>query len=233
MKVEKMLKFGKGNLKLKNKEITFSLPAGYSCPCALDCLSKADKKTGKIADGKHTKFRCFAASDESRYKNTRSARWHNFEILKGKNSSEICNLIHLSLPARAKIVRIHVSGDFFNLEYFKGWLAAARLRPDTIFYAYTKSLHFWAQLKEEIPNNLVLTASKGGRLDYLISQYNLRYAEVVFSEAEAEALQLPIDNDDSIAQNPQSGNFALLLHGTQAKDSKSAEALKIIKKSKR
>jgi len=54
------LKFGKANSKLKKLEdkklvklITFTLPSGHTCPGAKDCLSKADKVTGKLKDGKH------------------------------------------------------------------------------------------------------------------------------------------------------------------------------------
>ena len=49
----------------KPKVYTFSLPAGVSCPGAVDCLSYSDRVTGKITDGKHTQFRCFMASIES------------------------------------------------------------------------------------------------------------------------------------------------------------------------
>ena len=74
------LKFGNPNAKLKQltkklklKLSTFSLPSGHTCPGALDCLSKADRDTGKITDGKHTEFRCFQASAEAVYPSLRNA----------------------------------------------------------------------------------------------------------------------------------------------------------------
>ena len=55
------LSFSKGNRKLnelatdlglkKSQVISFDLPAGHTCPMASECLSKADKITGKITDG--------------------------------------------------------------------------------------------------------------------------------------------------------------------------------------
>ena len=45
---------------------SFNLPSGFSCPGANECLSKSDQRTGKITDGKDTKYRCFSASDEAR-----------------------------------------------------------------------------------------------------------------------------------------------------------------------
>ena len=78
---------------------------------------------------------------------------------------------------------------------------------------------------------LVLTASYGGRYDYMIDQFHLRSAKVVFSEAEADKLGLEIDHDDSHAARPSLKNqsFALLLHGTQPKGTSAATALKALK----
>jgi hypothetical protein len=224
---KELLKFGKGNAKLGKKVVTFSLPAGHSCPFALDCLSKSDKETGKITDGKQTIFRCFAASSEAVYKNVRISRWHNFELLKtAKNTENITNLILQSLPKKCDIVRIHVSGDFFNMSYLQAWVNVAKLLPNTLFYAYTKSLVYLIGL--ELPENLSITASKGGKLDKLISENNMKFAEVVYSEQEAKDKNLLIDHDDSHAMYAKN-SFALLIHGTQPKNSKGSKAIKEMK----
>lgn len=224
---QNLLKFGKGNAKLGKKIVTFSLPAGHSCPFALDCLSKSDKETGKITDGKQTVFRCFAASSEAVYKNVRLSRWHNFELLKtAKNTKNITNLILQSLPKNSDIVRIHVSGDFFNMQYLQAWVNVAKLLPNTLFYAYTKSLVYLIGL--ELPANLSITASKGGKLDKLINENNMKFAEVVYSEQEAKDKNLLIDHDDSLAMYSKN-SFALLIHGTQPKNSKGSKAIKEMK----
>ena len=100
-----------------------------------------------------------------------------------------------------------------------------------LFYAYTKSLKYWDALRNEIPENLVLTASYGGRDDWMIEHFDFRFAQVVFSEAEAADLGLFIDHDDSHAANPtwRDQSFALLLHGTQPKGTEAATALKELK----
>jgi hypothetical protein len=76
-----------------------------------------------------------------------------------------------------------------------------------------------------------LTASRGGRLDHLIKPKRLREAIVVFSENEADRLNLDIDHDDSHAANPaiKKQNFALLIHGIQPKGSKASQALSALK----
>ena len=232
-------------LQNKRKVYNFSLPAGYTCPGALDCLSKAVKQndgTYKIVDGEKSVFRCFAASDEVRYKECREGRWHNFDILsdlvrRGSKPENLARIIDDSLPVNAGIIRIHVSGDFFNLVYLRAWFHVARhLRPDLLFYAYTKSLvALQFTLKHETkPANLALTLSAGGRYDTMITDIGIRQAVVVYSEEEAQQLGLEIDDDDSHAADPtKNKDFALLIHGTQPKGSVAGKAVYAINKAKR
>jgi protein gp88 len=185
-------------------------------------------ETGKLTDGKHTEFRCFAASMEARMSSVRKSRERNFRLLKECGSSEqMAELILASLPD-TPLVRVHVSGDFFNSAYFKAWMLVARERPQTVFYAYTKSLKTWIENRDLVPANFRLNASKGGVWDHLISEHSLKYAEVVFSPEQAERLGLEIDHDDRLAFTSDK-SFALLLHGTQPKGSIAAKALSTLK----
>jgi len=216
------LKFTFGNSKLINSIATFALPAGHSCPFAKECFSKANRLTGKILDGTHCHFRCFAAVEE-RYPAVRLMRWNNFEMIKSlRNVEKIAELINISLP-ESRLVRIHPSGDFFSEKYFLAWINVAYNYPLTTFYAYTKALPFWIKYKKWIPTNFKLVASRGGTHDDLIERYNLRSVKVVFSEQEAIDLGLEIDHTDSLAYAGNS-NFALLLHGTQPKGTEAAKA---------
>jgi hypothetical protein len=225
-----LLKFGFGNAKLAGVIATFSLPAGHTCPCANECLSKSDRFTGKLTDGPKTVFRCFSATNEARATSVRNSRWGNFEKLKAaKTVQGMANLIQNSLPIGVNIIRLHVSGDFFNETYFKAWLNVAIANPSILFYAYTKTLSFWVNHRQAVPSNFQLTASQGGKQDSLIVKHNLKYAVVVFSENEAKLKGLEIDHDDSHAMKGDK-SFALLLHATQPKGSPAADAWKIIKK---
>jgi len=131
------------------------------------------------------------------------------------------------------VMRIHVAGDFFNREYFKAWMNVARACPDKLFYAYTKSLPYWVDNKAEcdIIDNLVLTASRGGRRDDLIESNGLRSVSVVLCEGEAEDFNLPIDHDDSHSADPSQrfNDFALLIHGMQPAGSVAGKAVKALK----
>ena len=225
----KRLKFGCGNAKLPAHVRTFSLPAGWTCPFASSCLSKADRDTGRIQDGPKTEFRCFAASDEQIRPSVRNARWHNLSMLRGLSKQGMTELILESLAYDAHTVRIHVSGDFYSQTYFDAWLQVARQRPQTRFYAYSKALPFWVARMESIPENLILTASYGGTHDHLIDKHGLRSARVVLSEQEAADLGLELDHDDSHAMKP-GPNFALLIHGMQPAKSAASKALATLRK---
>jgi hypothetical protein len=207
----------------------FSLPAGYSCPFALDCLSKADRITGKLSDGPDMKFRCFQASLEALYPSMRDANWRNFEALRSCESvEEMADMLQNAIPKNADIIRFGIDGDMFNQRMFDAVLSIARMNPNIRFNAYTKSLIYWVNRLGEIPANLNLNASRGGRLDHLIEEYSLKSATVVFHPSEAEALGLEIDHDESHALNG-SDSFALLIHGQQAKGSEASKAIKTLK----
>lgn len=235
-----MLKFQKGkSAKVKKiqewygkpvKVYAFSLPAGYSCPGAVICQSWADRITGKIKDGKDAEVRCYAASDESKSPQARAARWHNFDILKHADFETIYSELSDALPNDADICRIHIGGDFFNQKYFNAWVFLAQNRPSVTFYAYTKSLPYWIETKFDIPDNLKLIASKGGRYDDLIAEYNLREAVIVLSLEEADFQELDIDHTEQIAIQ-RDDNFALLIHGTQSKGSAASKAISQLRKS--
>ena len=245
-----MLKYSKANAKThamaavpelaayledKRKIYSLDLLSGYSCPFAKACLSKA--KTGKdgkrhIVDGPDNEFRCFSASQEAQYTNVYNARKHNMDLLRREGDLHLmAHLLSVSMPDNLGICRIHVAGDFFNRNYMEAWTLVARSNPDRLFYAYTKSLQYWLDLRNDIPDNLVLTASYGGRDVHLIATEGLRSATVVFSEAEADRLGAEIDHDDSHAARPslRDQSFALLLHGTQPKGTEAATALKELK----
>ena len=241
-----LLKFSKGNKKLSKDTLIFSLPAGRTCPGASLChsfvsINKDNKRV--IQDGINTEFRCYAASQEVMYTALYQKRKYNLDLLLDALNNDLgtttIDLINTSLSKyltkSIKKVRIHDSGDFFSGEYLRSWLAVARLNPDIKFYCYSKSLNLFGS-NVSIPDNFYLTASMGGKYDYLIHKgYFKRYAIVVNSVNEAYSLGIlhrnkpyVIDKDDSncLKEEP----FALLLHGTQPKGSKASKALQAIKK---
>ena len=229
------LKTANGKLKKMAKKLgitlkTFTLPAGYTCPGAKDCLAFADKTTGKIKDGKDTQFRCFMASLEAVFPSLREMVWENLRLIRNELNSgymQCADLICESLPKKFDVMRVHVGGDYFSAEYLKAWSEVAKRNPNKVFYSYSKSLHLFKQFA--LPSNLVLTASRGGKYDELIDLHAWKEAVVVYSEKEAADKGLEIDHDDEHAAFG-ADNFALLIHGTQPKGSAAADALKEVKR---
>lgn len=226
--VNELLSFQKGNSKLGKSIYTFSLPSGYTCPFAKDCLAKVNRLTGKLTDGPHTQFRCFSASQEALFPSVRKSRWDNFEKVKNaiKNNT-LVDLILNSIPKKATIIRVHVAGDYYNQAYFNAWMEVAKRLPSVIFYAYTKSIGYWVNQLGNIPSNFKLNASYGGAQDSLIEQYNLKSVKVVYTVEQAG--DMVIDHDDTSAFM-QDKSFCLLLHGVQPKGSEASKALSVLKK---
>jgi hypothetical protein len=248
-----MLKFSKQNAKTENlakvaalapylagkkKIYSLDLSSGVSCPGAKDCRSMAvvNPLTGRatIKDSPGCQFRCFSASQEVLFPALRKLRAHNFDLIKSAQSVEnIAKLISDSLPSNAGIVRLHVGGDFFSLNYLLAVVKVAESHPNILFYSYTKSLHHLKVVGGQdlargvILPNFLITASYGGHYDHLITELGVRAAYVVYTELEADTL--PIDHDDSHAAT-SGGDFALLLHGTQPANTPAGEALKLLKK---
>jgi len=221
-------------LKDRRKIYSFDLLSGHSCPFAEACLAKVKNINGrrKFIDGPLTQFRCFSASQEAIHTNVYNKRLNNLNLLKNKTTNEMVAIITHAMPNNLGIGRIHVAGDFFNKRYFKAWIKIALMFPDRLFYAYTKALPYWIEHIEAIPENLILTASYGGKYDKLITELDLRSAIVVYSYDEAKQLGLEVDHNDSHAANPltKDKNFALIIHGIQPKGSKAADAVNQLKR---
>jgi hypothetical protein len=228
----------------KIPHLSFSLPSGFTCPFASQCLTKADRTTGKITDIPSSEptddFRCFSASQESVYKNVRISRWNNFDALKFVGLTDtpamatiLLAAVEKNLRRSDKYFRIHVGGDFFNQAYFNAWAEVAKAIPDVKFYAYTKSVPY-VLAYGTLPSNFIITCSLGGKYDEEVKKRGLKFSVVVNSEEDAANYEwtdstgkqrkgLKIDHDDSLAyEGPDS--FALLIHGTQPAGSKASKA---------
>jgi hypothetical protein len=215
----------------KRKIYSLDLLAGETCPGAKDCKSQVVLVGGKrkIQDGPDCQFRCFAASMEVRLPAVYALHKHNSDTLRGLGSQgKIYSQLARDLPPNCGILRLHVSGDFFSLNYLRAAYRLAKSRPDVLFYCYTKSLKYLAKLNAEdlsigrILPNFRVTGSVGGRYDDMLDPLGLRTATVVFDHD--TLTDIPLDSDDSHAST-EGGDFRLLLHATQPPGSPASKAL--------
>lgn len=220
----------------KGKTYSFDLPAGYACPGARECKSRAVEtpEGWRIKDGKDCRFRCYSASQECVLPPVRNMRQRNLSALKRLRSrGAIARRLTLDMPSDTAIVRLHSSGDFYARHYLGAWLDVARTFPTVLFYGYTKCLHFWSAVRDKVSalHNFRLVASYGGRWDHLIEEYNFPSCRVVYSVEEAERLGLPIDHDDTHAAGFHGDvDFCILIHGTQPQGSEEAKAVYRLRK---
>lgn len=192
------MKFIKNNRYYSGVVFEWNLPTGSSCPFAMECKVTVDRQTGKF-DIHRGQYKCYAAGPE-RFPAVREHRWKNFEYVKNGGIPVI--------PNKCNAVRIHAAGDFFNQSYFDMWVELCKQNPSVEFWAYTKSINYWIKRINEIPANLVLTASRGGRLDNLIDEYDLKNVTIFKNQYEVPK-ELPIDTNDDYARIPNL-NFALV-----------------------
>ena len=105
----------------------YSLPSGWTCPGALNCLTKTDRETGKVTD-KQTPdadgvtYRCYAAGMEGTYPSVRKARWDNLDKLARAKTEDLWK--SLLDHARFKAVLVKpLSGGTGRDILLKMWIA--------------------------------------------------------------------------------------------------------------
>ena len=73
---------------------------------------------------------------ERQYPSVLPCRQNNWKESKKENFVE--EVIEILKKRKSKIVRIHESGDFYSIGYFRKWVKIARALPGYRFFCYTK-----------------------------------------------------------------------------------------------
>lgn len=111
-----------GNIKV-GRVWTFSLPSFVTCPGASAWCRQ----------------HCYAARFERLRGNCRRAYVRNLAL--SLEPERFVSEVLRSLPEDAPLVRVHVGGDFYSPEYAQSWIEVCQERPETRFWAYSRS---WA-----------------------------------------------------------------------------------------
>jgi hypothetical protein len=118
------------------------------------------------------------------------------------------------------VVRVHDSGDYYNIGYINRWFRVMQNNPDIVFYSYTKQVKIFKALVDQglKPNNLTLIYSYGGLFDHLIDP-NIDRHSAVFSSME----ELKENNYVDTTENDLNAVFSvnhrigLVYHGAKSK----------------
>jgi hypothetical protein len=157
-------KLKKTSLENNTKIFNFSISAYKTskgklvCPFAKECI-----KFCYAQKGNYKRFPNVFKSLEKKYNISRGA---NFVELMSKEVKR----------KKANYIRIHDSGDFYSKEYLNKWLTIAKENKSVIFYAYTKSVSFFNGL--QLPKNVKIIFSEGGKLDKTIDTSKHRHARI-------------------------------------------------------
>ena len=110
-------------------------------------------------------------------------------------------------------VRIHPTGDFYDMDYFKKWVSIANDNPNITFYAYTKSIDIIKAYKDiaELPANMVITYSYGSKFDNLINP-SVDYHAIVISPTDSVPAGYVDGSMDDVLMCKGHKNIALRYH---------------------
>lgn len=142
------MSISQGNKKV-GKIDSFSLPPVESCVNSKTCAVFTDE------NGK--KHKCYAVQPYVMYKSVKAAYDRNFELVKEDLPELKKQLMKYFRRYNRRLFRIHVSGDFPNMEYVQMWIDVAKANPHVKFMAFTKAYGFF--YKTELPENLVVLFS--------------------------------------------------------------------------
>ncbi len=111
----------KGNSKLGKGIWTFSIPAIETCPNRSNMCEKS----------------CYTMKGPSMFKNVRSSREISYKI--SKQDTFVTDLNNeLSRKRGNVVVRVHVEGDFYDLNYMSKWVQIIEQNQNHKFFMFTR-----------------------------------------------------------------------------------------------
>lgn len=116
----------------------FSLPAGKDFSCVGETKACKD---------------CYARKGRFLFDNVERAYAENWLLVKSlKSKKQITKELLKVVPKKARIFRIHASGDFYTQRYVDAWADVIKQRPKTLFWFYTRSFKFNYSKLTRLPN---------------------------------------------------------------------------------
>ena len=118
-------------------------------------------------------------------------------------------------------IRIHDSGDFYNLEYIAKWFLIMNALPEVKFYAYTKMVRMFKGIqlggRWTIPANFTLIFSFGGLQDSWIDIHTDRHSAIFESESALNEAGYSNAMDDDLIATGANHRIGLVYHGAKIK----------------
>ena len=191
----------------------FGIPAYESKTGLKTCPNAGICAKGCYAQSGAYNFSNVAQAFENRLADSLS---DNFPALLGKELA--VKVKTAKRQGKQLVIRIHDSGDFYNMKYALKWLSVMNNFPTVQFYAYTKQVVMFKGISKIIPDNFTLIFSEGGLLDSKIDQAIDRHSRVFESlEALLAAGYTDTSENDLNAITAPNGKVGLIYHGFESK----------------
>ena len=135
------------NKKLGKAIYDFNLPPIDSCPNCLDCQDT-----------------CYAVNSYNRYPSAKKCWKDNFKLVVN-DLPRFKTLVNNQIKKDGIYnIRIHSSGDFYNIDYLMAWIDIINNNANIMFYAYTKAFEGF----KDLPKNLNI-------IDSYVTHNNKKY----------------------------------------------------------
>jgi protein gp88 len=164
---------------------------------------------------------CYARSGTYRFRNTINAYEERLKLTQSKDFVEILKAevslkkIRSRSQSKTCLIRIHDSGDFYDVPYWNKWECIIKEHPDVRFYAYTKMVQMFKS-HIDIPPNLTMIYSMGGKQDQLIDLQIDRHSRVFQNETDLlGAGYSDASQDDTVAALGPNPKIGLVYHGVK------------------
>lgn len=200
---QKLLTDGATNAKLLKTMIknnihirVFNLPVGETCPNAKYCIKD-----------------CYGKKGNYLYESNLKKYAYNLDMTKSDMFvDKICDELKNCI---VNAVRIHSTGDFYDMAYFAKWVKIAELNPTIAFYGYTKSVSIVKEyeIKYGLPKNMYIAYSYGGKEDGLINPDTDKHSIVIAPNAEIPDGYVCGNDDDYWVV--KADKIALRYHGSR------------------
>lgn len=193
--------FGEGNEKL-GEIFTFSLPSKITCP----------------GSSKWCREKCYGKRYERRRLKCRNAYDRNLAL--SKTPEKFSGLMIGVIPRIITSFRIHVSGDFYSIEYIESWIKICSSFSNIQFWAYTRSWNVRTLIAslEKLRNlsNVQLFASTDTTMPLPSKGWRIAFIE---EDSRAEGILCPAQFNESITClkcgycfNQKKGNVVFKVH---------------------
>ena len=197
MKKKLLTKFGKA-FNTDDVVASYGHTARKTCPMANSC-----------------KKNCYA-HEKGRFTFPVVINKREYNRIESKKATFSQRIIEEIQKSKVNVVRIHDGGDFYSPLYAQKWKDICIKLPEVRFYAYTKSVSYF--LNKNLPKNLYITYSYGGKEDHLIDPKRHRHCHI-FKDVDSLKRNgyLDVSKDDSLTCfKTRNKKIGIVYHGPKS-----------------